>query len=828
MIVKPLHWTRGVLRSPAVAFKLNHSHAPVVDNTLSRSEDGVQRCRGDPSPELSLLRARLTEGAVGSETVSLAPPQDILTTLRELHSRHPSRCTKHHLRIHGSAHLVPYLRHPHRAPGLVLYLLELKEPDFALWVLRLANEIGYNFSPKFYIHLANVLAMQQSWRGILRLASLARVNLGYTTTALLNWRLQALAEIPHVVPIEEALALFQKEGVRASRMTYHILISMHLRNHDFASALAALHAMESSGFAVIDETCAVVLLGYRAFGLTPDIKAQALTTLDKTTDDKVASTFLNGLIQLMLDADDMAGVIELLTSVSQRPEDPSSGLGVDTILGGDVIGDTPGATSSPSPMTYLRDIIDLDTYNKLLDHLAQRGDIPRAMHVLGQMRAAEVQPDSHTAASLIRLYFAAGHANDALHVVASVLVDSPKALTLLSSLGYVSSVLPRHPIPPPAPPHGRVFNALLRGILKDYKLSGLRTVLTMMRITGISVDMNTLTILLSYKQRHERANSREMIRIVRILMSFGVAPTMRHLHILLHTLSTRSREVAHSRGWHTAAPPEGSESADEPIVRTAEHFLPGAGITFPHHRKYGNLIRPVLQSLADRGVRSDRVTFALRIKHDALVEHDMEAATNTFRTMVDSGLQPNIYHYGALMEGHAAAGDMDTGEALMREAVDAGLKADVKTHTILISGWARRAQPSMAVKAFRNMVAQGIRPDVPAIDALVSAFFRAKAYGVARRVLLRLWPQIGSLTDEHVEMPLRELARAFRALHLPNTSVRDKLSYSEQQALRNTIREISRTWQDVRRKGLSRSRSRKHHAHDVMPRNPKYTTALGG
>ena len=780
-----------------------------------------------------MQQSRADGGADGFRTVPLAPPPEVLSTLQELFARHPSRCVKAHLRRYGATHLVPHLRHPRRAPGFVLHLLESSKPDVALWLMRLANDIGYHFSPKFYSHVAGRMSSQKRWRDVLRVTYLARQSLGYTTTALLNWRLQALAEIPHLVPVQDALALFEKERVNPSRLTYHHLISMHLRNRDLTSAVNALQLMESSGFPVTDKTCAIILLGYRSFGLTPDVKAQALAALARTTNRKVAGTILNGLIQLMLDAGDFSGVVEVLSSVSSRLGDPFSDLGADITQGDDAICDPPGAVSTPIPHKAL---VDVTTYNTLLEHLSPRGDVPRAIQVLRHMLAEEVAPDSRTAASLVRLYFAAGFANDALHVVSSVLHQHAEAVTFLPSLGFMSPVPPQHPIPPPTPPTIHVFNALLQGVLPQYKLNGLHAVLSMMRITGINADATTLTTLLSHKQRRERAASREMIRIVRILMSFGVTPTMQHLHILLRTLSSRSREVAYPRGWRTTltpTPSEASEPADKTFVDRAETFHPAAGVTFPHHRKHGNLLRPILQSLADRGVKSDRVTFAMRIKHDALVKHDMETAMQTFRTMIDAGLQPTIYHYGALMEGYVAAGNVLAAAKVMRMAAEAGVRADVKTHTILISGWARLARPTMAVKAFRNMVAEGLRPDVPAIDALVSAFFRVRAYGVARRVLLRLWSQVGSLTAQLSEASLRELAVAFRALHWPNAVVREKLTYSEQQALRKTIREISRTWRDVMTKGLkaqTRRRGPREHraARDVTTHTTEYTRAREG
>ncbi|RDX50395.1 hypothetical protein OH76DRAFT_1437013 [Lentinus brumalis] len=824
VIAQPLHSTRRLLWPPAVALKFKHSHAPTAGNTSSSSPDHVSQEAGEPS---GLRTGGSKEGAGGNDPVSHPPPPEVLSALTCLFARHPTRCTMPDLRRSRTLHVVPLLRHPVRGPALVLHILKSNGPDFALWTLRLASEVGQSFPVTFYGQLAALLVSRKRWRDVLRVGHLARQSLGHTTTALLNWRLQALMEIPHFVPVEEALALFEKEGVAPSRLTYHLLVSMHLRNHDLPSALGALSAMESAGFPVTSMTCAIVMLNYRSCGLTSAIKAQALDALRTTSNGQVASAILNGLVQLMLDAGDMSGVVAILSSLTQVPEDPSSGLGASfTPEDGAADESANLAAVTPTSLTPRPDIVDVTTYNILLEYLADQGDLPRGIRVLQEMRAADIRPNSRTAAALAHLYFATGQANDALHVVATTLVNLPAAVSVLPRLGFTASIPPEQPIPPPTRPTIEIFNTLLLGTLRDHGLKGLHAVLSMMRIAEVEADATTLTVLLSHKHRRELASPRELIRIVRILMSQGVTPTMQHLHVLLGVLLRQEREGTRARGWHVFphAKPEPSEPITEELVRNA-YSHPIAGITFPTRRKHRNLLRPIVQSLTDRGVQSDRVVLGMRIKQDAVIRHDMEAATQAFRAMVDSGIQPNVYHYAALMEGYAQAGDMEAAEGTLRSAMEAGVRPNVKAYTILIFGYARFARPSMAVKVFRKMVAQGVRPDVPAVDALVSAFFRAKAYGMARRVLLRLWPQVAPLEDEMLEAPLRDLAVAFRELHVANEA-RERLTSEEQRALRGAIREIAKTWNDVTRKGLKGRKRRSARA--VVTRKPEYTEALGG
>ncbi|KAI0639730.1 hypothetical protein C8Q77DRAFT_1214196 [Trametes polyzona] len=785
LIAKPIHSSRVPCR-PAVALQLNHSHAARTSNSQGDPDAfGI----GDGDPESILLSFR-----------GCPPPPNILAILDHIfNTRSASVPTLAELKsLHPTAELVTYLRLPHCAPALVHYLLDAREHRRALWVLRIAREGGYTFSPKFYGQVAEKLADMKKWRLVLALTHDARQHLGYTTTGLLNWRLHALMECQRYSSAEEVLELFAKEQVRPSRLTYHILISMHLRNHNLPGALAVVRSMESAGFRVSARTWAVILLSHRSLGLTPTAKAQALGAL-QAADGHAATAILNGLVQLLLDAHDLVGAVDVLSLVAPLPVGPRSDPGADTTLGGDASITTDHTQSASSP-PFRRPIpVNISTYNILLNYLARQGDLEGSMEALRQMHAADVLPNGGTANALVRLYFTTAFPNDALHIVADALRDAPAASALLPRLGYSSATPAEHPVyPHTASPTIDLFNALVWGILHTRHLNGLRTALRMMRLSKVDADANTLAILTSYLHHDECARPREMIRAIRTMMAAGIAPTSRHLHVLMAAVLREERLVTRPRGWavdSTTGDTVGSPPGDEAQLDVDKYSLPTAGVPFPRRLRYRSLMRPIVQSLADRGVRSDRVTFAMRIKHDAVVKQDLEMALASFRKMVDGGMRPNEYHYGALMEGFAAAGDMQGAADLMREAADAGVTVDVKTHTILIAGYARLAQPAQALAAFRAMVADGIRPDVPAIDALVSAFFRAKAYRKARRALLQLWPQIGPLSDDLVRAPLRRLIVAFRALHEPNKKrPPGRLSSAKQRMLRWKIRDILQGW----------------------------------
>lgn len=787
VIAKPIHSTSRVLWPPVVAPKLRHSYTSTIATTTS-SEEEPGRSQAEENLLDSFLRLDRPKKEGGSNLITLVPPPEVLSILESLFAQYPSRCTIANLRqAQGACDLATYLRHP-RAFSIALHFLEQGEPDRALWLLRLAIQIGASCSPRVWNHLTTKVAELEEWRGVRNLAAFARQQLGFTTVNLLNWRLRAWMEDQRYVSVPDVLAMFQGERVTPSRLTYHLLVAMHLRNCDLAAALTGLRAMESAGFPVTAKTCAIIVLGYRSFGLTSAIRAQALATIG-TGDDKVSSLVLNGLIHLLLDAEDVSGVVDVLSSVSQnggRPFDHGAGS---------TQGDGAGAGPSVAAMTRStpRNLVNVTTYNILLNHLSRQGDLARAMHVLQQMHVAEVLPDSNTAAALVRLYFSAGYPNDAFHIVASVLGDYPEAVDLLVSLGFLRSTLPELPIPPATPPTTHIFNALLRGVKRQRGLQDLNAVLAAMQIVKVNPNATTIRIVLSSLRPHTRPG--ELIRIARLLQSGGVTPAREHLNVLLDAMLSNERATSYARGWDQSLPSIHSSSSKVPPTPSSEPTLgvssqPIAGIAFCRFRRAANHLRPIAQSLSARGVRGDRATFALRIKHLAVVKRDIDAAREQFRTMVRLGFRPNRYHYGALMEGYAATGDLRGAAEVMQAAADAGLKPDIKMHTILIAGHARLARTRGAMKAFRFMLADGIRPDVPAVDALVSAFFRRREYGAARRLLLRLWPQVALLPDGLVDAPLRELARAFRALHPANVQPPRMSSRKRMRVVRRMVHKL--------------------------------------
>ncbi|OBZ79290.1 hypothetical protein A0H81_00887 [Grifola frondosa] len=275
----------------------------------------------------------------------------------------------------------------------------------------------------------------------------------------------------------------------------------------------------------------------------------------------------------------------------------------------------------------------------------------------------------------------------------------------------------------------------------------------------------------------------------------------------------QERDSVLRRGWAATAANLATGHRDEPsrpvheISGTSEYLHPTAGINLPRRLSYRALTQPLLRSLISRRVRSDRATFAIRIRHDAVVKGDIEMANRSFQAMLDCGLHPNQYHFAALMEGYAQAGDMAGAVDLAESAVRMGITVGVKMYTILIAGYARLGEPTHAMRVFHDMVEAGIRPDIAAVDAVASAFFAVGACSVARRVLLQLWPSVAPVPDEISGASLLELARTFRAMDIGSggrdDSQRFSLSSQERRMLRWKVRKIVHIWRERSRDGDS-------------------------
>jgi len=245
------------------------------------------------------------------------------------------------------------------------------------------------------------------------------------------------------------------------------------------------------------------------------------------------------------------------------------------------------------------------------------------------------------------------------------------------------------------------------------------------------------------------------------------------------------------------------------LSETSESFDPTGGFKLSKNLSHRPFVRSLFQSLSARHTRSDPAIIALSMRYDALIRSDTETAKEAFHTLLVRGMHPNEYHISGLMEGLTRSGNIQGALDLMKSAERMGIKPNVVMFTILIVGHARQGNPELAIRVFQHMILAGINPDVPSIDAVVGAFFAVRAYTMAKRVLISLWPHIQPFPRELRDAPLKDLARNFRQLHAKNRKEQGAMTKKEQLALHLKMRGLWKMWnhQWKQRSGLMKGNS---------------------
>ncbi|KAJ2928959.1 hypothetical protein H1R20_g8256, partial [Candolleomyces eurysporus] len=343
-----------------------------------------------------------------------------------------------------------------------------------------------------------------------------------------------------------------------------------------------------------------------------------------------------------------------------------------------------------------------------------------------------------------------------------------------------------------------VFNALLQGILPTQGLDGGKHVVKLMRLNGIKPNERTLDLILCHLHFVERAGPRTLFRQLYTLVGPDLQPTEKHLRIITRSIQRQEEYLLHGRGWDSlksfVANREVAEVRKSGALEPFDRF---AGLTLPMFRGYQQLAEPFLQRLENCDIKPDPETIALRIRHEAVLKMDLEAASEVFRIMLARGITPNAYHYAALMEGYALQGDADGAERVLQTARTEGVVPNVALYTILITAYCRRGHPYKALQVFRNMVDEGIQPDVPSIDAVASAFYAVGSNTMAKKVLISLWPYIQPFPSRLRSLPVLKLAWHFRTQHHRPRNTVTRIPKDEQYKMHLKLAELMKEWRRV-------------------------------
>jgi len=686
-----------------------------------------------------------------------------------------------------------------------------RSPQEAHRVIELAHKMGSPLKQNVYEGVSHQLAEAKHWHLIPSLVVLGINNTGRTTVRLLNWRIRAYVEMNHHASLDRVFEEFEQQNLKPNRRTFHLLISGHVRNRNLVKAKACLHRMEEAGFHLDSSSHALLVSVYRSLGPDTLVQARAFEAL-RDVYGSTATTVLNSLLQLRLDAHDFPGAMQVL-SLFDRDNDPvnlAPNSGGSTTRGGGKYHlspkrppPLPSRTRSdpmPNPVPF-----DVATFSILINHMLTRHEAPQAVKIFHNMIAAGIRPDAPVVADLVRAYFAMGDEVSAVCIVEKLCEGHEEASRLFNQFIPVKEGKSGLSFDPKGIPLSiEIFNALMDGILGTRGLSGGDVVLRIMSICHIKPDTQTIDLLIAHLDKHERAFPQIILYALKEIYSTGVSPTLRHVHAVLRSVMRHEKQLLRGSGWNVPAAKFSSRRHDlsrypeDRISGVSKSFDPTAGIELPRSQFASILMRPIVKSLSSRLVRSDRATIAMRIRHDAVHKSDLESARVIFRGMLARGMHPNEYHFSALMEGYTHKGELKAAKDVFNSAVRAGITPNVVMFTILIVGHARQGDPGSAMRVFRNMVAAGIKPDVPAIDAVASAYFIVGAYKRAKQVLTRLWSHIEPFPAKLHSVSLLELTRTFRSLHKDDGGIRKRLTNEESLLLRQKLKGLVLTWKSMK------------------------------
>lgn len=803
----------------------NHIVGPVRKPFRSRSlsavvakwDDTIARVEGSNTPDPIITSTNLSQNvtpSTSSDSSSITKSgKRTQPTSGFAQSRLPSELAQKITMLFSRKHLrdmLTYLRSSTlsehfldrtQATKLAEAMVHTSHPQRAIRILFLSQKLGCPLKQNAYECVAHELAEAKHWHLIAPLLALGKRHMGRSTVRLLNWRARAAIESAHFGVLENILEQFEDEKLKPNQRTFHLLVSGHLRNHNLRLARECITKMEAAGFPVSATTHATVVAVYRSLGPAKEVQDHALEALQSLS-GRMSTITLNSLMQLYIDASNIPGVLRVLPLFCQ-----GSTL-IDDFRGHSIPIDGNGSLGihieAPSHQSIQGTIMpDAATFTILINYMAGRRDLTGCLRMTKRMLILGVRPDAATAAALVRSFFLIGKQSTAIRIVADMCEKHSVPRSHFEALGLTKAP---HELPFPTwdiPVSPAIFNALMRGSLDTHGLKGAHKVLRIMQTCDVKPDAKTIELFMSHLDQVKMARPRELIHVLRRLTHSNVRPTLNHVHIIMRAVLRREKFLLHGSGWNVPAAKFSPNRKDISLYKEtslsgiADSFDPTAGVEFPRKLSYRSLMRPIVQSLSARHIKSSKATIALRLQHEALAHSDLHNAKIVFQEMLARGMRPTKFHFAALMEGHALSGDVRGAENVMNSASEAGISPNVIMFTILIVGHARRGNPGHAMRVFQSMITAGVRPDVPAIDALASAYFAVGEYRVARRVLLVLWSHVQNLPKGVETASLKRLANVFRARHAnrePSDFLPRRLNKSERRLLRWKIARLILVW----------------------------------
>lgn len=597
-------------------------------------------------------------------------------------------------------------------------------------ILRASWWLDLNSSPKIYESICDSLFKSRKWNALIAVLRFCTVRHIGPTSKLLNMRLRTYLYMKDysMLQLVSAKRIFSKFGCSFNRETYNILIEASVANLEMETCRQTIVQMESEGFPINEETYRAILARMVAMGPNRTLESTIFTSL-QGIDATLDTAILNSLIRLRSIARDDVTLRQYISFLQQ--------------------GGTHSADSQQLHIPFLDTQPDISTIAVLIGHFTRRQQFHSALEAFNLIHHLKLELSAEVVAQVVSMYSSCGRIQDALALVANISTTLPvvrfeRANKLLQQLGWdgTNSSTDISDIPADVD----IFNAILKTVIAERGLDGMVTILDLMEVHYIAPNDDMAAIFISFLDRHKNTNSTSIIIILYRLSQYPSVWRQRHVNVIMHSIMREHKRLMFGPGgWKGASAfsnPNRERKSPKRISSTYERasdiFSIMNGAKLPEQASNRHL-RSILVAVNDSAARQDSTTYSIRMFYHARITRDAGAVEDLYRDMLNSNLQPNVYHVAALMEVYCNIDQVETALEVLSTAVSNGIGINRVHYTILIRAFGNRGDTDSVHRVYREMIHSGVQPDIAALDAVVRSHFLVQDYDGARAILFQLW-----------------------------------------------------------------------------------------
>ncbi|KAG8967029.1 hypothetical protein FRC03_010876 [Tulasnella sp. 419] len=542
------------------------------------------------------------------------------------------------------------------------------------------------------------------------------------------------------------------------------LVRAHLRNNDVESARSVLKEMIESGLPVSDATMEAVIDGRRYMGLDVDL---ALWISKKVEDPEYIfpTSLLDSTVQLYIQAGYYAMARRLVARYDLQ-HDPISPSPISPFSEPESI--ERQRLTKPSSRTWL-----------IIMNLAVReNDLAWAVSTFNRYITSGHRLTTYMANALTRAYLRSGDLITGFSLLASrcrhdTLYSSDTMEPTLTQLQTVVHDLQSRLSPAPSSPplstdissarlNPHAFADFISVVCRRPDSRVVQHTLELAKHLGLCHSAYLLSAALNIDKKAAKYCSALMPKAGQ-----AIDPELDNvdswtLHKLMGSSIRKERDIIHKRGWlHSwrdlVYPPPADRYS--PSTRTSQlsQHSPTAGVIPSSPKSLSTQsslhLARLSKSLQRKGILPRRPSFAMMIQKQGVHQGDIKGALVTFRVMVERGIIPDNYHYGALMYAYACQGKVEDAERVMR-AYEQGLlpssssslekweiiapprdKGHPVLWEILIYAYGKVRQPELSLLAYNRMVREGVMPTSFTLGTLIKVMLANRDIRQAKQIL---------------------------------------------------------------------------------------------